>query len=148
MQRKAIGALAVALALGAGGCGGSDSTVTSASFVKQAEAACVKARAKSEALRPGANGLEGLLEKVTMYQRGKLDGISALTPPAQLETKYAQFKQALAARTAFYDRYLSELRAGHRPADSANVEGVELQKAEEDGAQALHAKKCVENPGH
>jgi hypothetical protein len=144
MQRKVAGALvvALALALGTAGCGGSG-PLTKAEFVKQGNAACIKARTRAERIPvdPKAKGVESLLAKAAAYEHAKLAGIEALAPPDELQVRYEQFKHAVAARGAFFKKSSGRTI---KSLDAISVEFAELQKQEDETARALNLTKCLE----
>jgi hypothetical protein len=140
MYRARIGALGVALALGAAGCGGSDA-LTRAGFVKRADAICM--RAKETARKHMPRGPAGVPAAYAAYQREKEIGIGALTPPEQLQEQLGRYMNAVQARGTFFTRYASAIRAHER------VEGVgrkteELRNGEERLARQLHLHGCLD----
>ena len=67
MQRKALGVVAVAIALGAAGCGGAK-PLTKAEFTRRGEAVCKRANLQGSR---NYTGIEGLLTKAVAIRAGK-----------------------------------------------------------------------------
>ena len=142
MHGKVAGALVVALALALASCGGS-STLSKADFVKQANAACAKARKDTEKAR--GKGISAFADRVEQYAREKAKGIEALKPPDELKASYTAYTGALKQRSDLIARLVVKLKARKR-IDKADEKSVaELQEREESAGRALGLTTCLEN---
>jgi hypothetical protein len=141
MHRKGIGALVVVLALALAGCGGSDSS-SKTDFVKQANAACTKARTDAEKAR--GRGIVAFANRVLLYQRNKLKAIEAITPPDELKASYADFRVALSQRTDLIVGLVAQVKARKRISKQDERTFENLRAREEKAAMALGAIKCRE----
>jgi hypothetical protein len=139
MRRTVVAAIVVAVALGAGGCGGSE-PLTRAEFVKRAEAVCTRVSKKIE--RTQIRGLEGLAQKLIALERGKVDGIGELEPPDGLRASVDQYLGVINDRSAFYRRALSDIRENGKPRQQ-DVAAVEIQTREKELATELHLRACA-----
>jgi hypothetical protein len=139
MRRNVVVAALAVVALGAGGCGGSD-PLTRAEFVKRADAVCTRVGRETERMK--VNGLEGIAAKYIALERGKADGIGALEPPDALRASVDQYIGVLNDRTAFFKRAIAEFRA-HRKIRQQDVASAEIQTRERELATTLHLRVCA-----
>lgn len=142
MHGKVAGALVVALALVLASCGGS-STLSKEDFVKQANAACAKARKDSEKSR--GKGIAAFADRIERYAREKAKGIEALKPPDELKTSYAEYTDALKQRSDLIARLVVQVKARKRIAKGDEKAVAELQRKEEAAGRALGLTTCLEN---
>jgi len=94
MQRKVVGALLLALALGVAACGGSGSKpLTAAQLRTQASAVCRDVARRMLALETGASQatMHASLARAARVMSDGLARLQALKPPAQLAGRYARF---------------------------------------------------------
>ena len=144
MHGKVAGALVVALALALASCGGS-STLSKADFVKQANAACAKARKDAEKAR--GKGIAGFADRVEQYANEKTKGIEALKPPDELKASYTEYTGVLKQRSDLISRLVVSLKARKRISKPDEKAVAELQRKEESAARALGLTTCLENQG-
>jgi hypothetical protein len=132
MDWKGAAAVAAALALAVGGCGGS-STLSKAEFVKRAEAVCVRLRNEGFALLKTAESQRKaqhlseaqvkarLAPKVAAVEARQLRNLAALNPPSELQTTYVQWRRVLGAM----------LSVGVHPRVSAAEEAKRVAESEQ-----------------
>ena len=140
MHRKVAVAMAAVLALGVASCGGSD-PLTKAEFTKQANAVCVKARARIERMKGAGGEIAALMQKGVAYERAKADGIRALDAPDELKAAITEYTHAITARGAYFEK------ASRRKKADFGVEFTEATTREDELAKSLGLRKCQENPG-
>jgi hypothetical protein len=137
MFRQGVGVAGVLILLGVSGCGTS-SSLTSAQFVRRANAVCNKAHRLAE---KRGSGLEGYVEAAVASQTMKLNGISLLQPPNELRLGYTQYTHVLRIRSRLFKRYLSIVRA-HQPLHVDAARAAELQVSEKRLAARLQLSRC------
>jgi hypothetical protein len=131
MRAATIAAMTAALALAAGGCGGSNTMdaqpkaseiSTTDAFVHQADAVCAKAF-KGLILPSQTSDELRLSKSVAAWQHRKITGMEAVHPPASVHVRFDRYMAAMKARSRLFDRYLAVIRAHQSPGDIERIQG-------------------------
>lgn len=141
MERKAIGAIVVALAIGAAGCGSSssDKPLTRAEFTARASAIC-KHRAQTGAeAQQNARTLAAALRQSYPAMKRDLEALQALRPPASIRQRWVD----LMAIEAMQVRNLGLALEGH-PRRGTPIDGeVEVIHRQARLARELNLAGCI-----
>lgn len=143
MQSRALGVVAVTVAVAAAGCGGAK-PLTKAEFTRRGEAICKQAGLAGPRVY---TNIEGLLKKAAAVEQARITGISKLVPPGGLKASYERYKESVKARLALYQRYGHVTKAEAVP-KAVSAQGQRLQVQEERSAAALGLRECLEFKPH
>jgi hypothetical protein len=122
MHRKVAAAFAAALALGVGGCGGSEAQLTRAQLVRRIEVACRQGQRETQTqMRSsrGSNDGTAFLDAILAGQNAVMDKIGDLNAPAAAQADYDAVKKGMEQRIELVKRVQSAGRAGLQRAMAA-----------------------------
>lgn len=145
MDRKVFGAAVAVIALVAGGCGSSSKPLTRTAFVQRADAACRQAvKAAEQRSGRAASGPEAFAHRVMRGVRREADELDKLTPPKELQSAFAAYKQDLVQFENLVARYLPAVKARNRAElEAINREGAAMGPKREAHKKALGISNCL-----
>jgi hypothetical protein len=113
MNRKALGATVVAIALGGAGCGGSK-PLTQAEFVQKANAACKEMRTTGKAAFSHAKANHGATLRADLAHAGEqaVTRLKAIKPPSNLDATFQRYISAFSDEIGAMTSSASQTSAG------------------------------------